>query len=515
MITYGDSIYKEREIPLKTLNNFLNKYLYGSISCVHILPFFPFSSDDGFSVIDFYKVNSNLGEWNHILEIGNRFDLMFDLVINHVSQKSEWFQNFLQDKKPGRNYFITPDENADLKSVTRPRSSPLLSEYQTINGLKKVWTTFSADQVDLNFSNPEVLIEMIRVFLFYLSKGVKIIRLDAIAFLWKKEGTTCLHLPETHEMVKLLRDIASTVNPSVILLTETNVPHVENVSYFGNGDEAHMVYQFGLPPLLLHALHTGNAVYLTEWAGSIPVLKPGNTFFNFTASHDGIGVRPLEGILPDDEREILLKNMQKAGGAISYKSNSDHSKSPYEINITYFDALKMNVNGEQKFQNERFICSQTIMMGMKGVPAFYIHSLLATQNDYEGVKTTGMNRSINRKKLLFDDLIAQIENEPDKKYLFNELIRIIGIRKSQKAFHPDAPMKVMNLGASFFCFIRSFSNEMLISLSNVTQHDQWIINLNTLIGISNSTGFDILSGSEKPFNELQLNPYQTVWLLIK
>jgi len=122
---------------------------------------------------------------------------------------------------------------------------------------------------------------------------MRIARLDAVAFLWKELGTNCLHLPETHELVKLFRDVCEIVAPRAIILTETNVPHAENVSYFGQGDEAHMVYQFSLPPLLLHAFITGNGQYLTHWASGLEPPPAGCTFFNFTASHDGVGVRPF------------------------------------------------------------------------------------------------------------------------------------------------------------------------------------------------------------------------------
>ncbi|MFW5831438.1 MAG: alpha-amylase family glycosyl hydrolase, partial [Prolixibacteraceae bacterium] len=320
LITYGDSIKKENELPLTTLKRFLDENLREQLSVIHVLPFFPYSSDDGFSVIDFRKVNPELGTWKEIEELTENFDLMVDLVINHASGKSEWFQNFLQQSGKGKDFFITENPDADLSEVIRPRSSPLLTPYKTKNGVKHVWTTFSADQVDLNFANPELLIEMVDILLGYISKGARIIRLDAIAFLWKKTGTSCLHLPETHEVVKLLREIAEFVNPSVVILTETNVPNKENLSYFGNGDEAHMVYQFSLPPLLLHALHTGNSKYLNKWAQTLPEPPNGCTFFNFTASHDGIGLRPLEGLIPEEEKEQLATKMQEFGGMVNYRS---------------------------------------------------------------------------------------------------------------------------------------------------------------------------------------------------
>jgi len=405
LITYGDSIKNNNERPLQTLKSFLDTRLKDELSVVHILPFFPYSSDDGFSIIDFRQVNPELGDWNDVKDLTLNFNLMADLVINHASSKSEWFQNFVKQDGKGKDYFIVEDPEKDLSQVTRPRSSPLLTPYETADGIKHVWTTFSADQVDLNFSNPDLLVEMMDILLGYISQGARIIRLDAIAFLWKVVGTTCLHLPETHEVVKLMRDVAEFINPGTVILTETNVPNKENLSYFGDNDEAHMVYQFSLPPLLLHALHTGNSYYLTTWAQSLPQLKGDKTFFNFTASHDGIGVRPLEGLLPDDEKIKLVESMKDFGGMVNYKSNPDGSTSPYELNITYFDALKGTAEGEDEFQAERFLASQTIMMSMAGVPAFYIHchtqlprgsGNYKAQPDYkpEKMATSGINGNI-------------------------------------------------------------------------------------------------------------------------
>lgn len=509
LITYGDSIKTNDEAPLQTLHSFLRTNLAEQFSVVHILPFFPFSSDDGFSVIDFGKVNPELGNWKDISNLTKDFDLMADLVINHTSSQSEWFQNFLKQSGKGSDFFICEDLATDLSTATRPRSTPLLTNYQTASGEKHVWTTFSADQIDLDFSNPEVLLEMIDILLTYIEKGARIIRLDAIAFLWKKAGTSCLHLPETHEVVKLMRDVTEYIAPKTIILTETNVPNKENLSYFGNDDEAHMVYQFSLPPLLLHALHTGNSTYLNTWAKCLPQLKGEKTFFNFTASHDGIGVRPLEGLLPDDQKNTLVENMQKFGGKVNYKSNPDRSTSPYELNITYFDALKGTVKGEDEFQVERFLASQTIMMSFAGVPAFYIHSLTATHNYLEGVAETGQNRTINRRKWKLEELNSLLTSENKHKKVFDSLRNLIKIRKQQKAFHPNAKQKILELGDELFGLVRESEEQTLILLTNLTDHEN-AFELSPLYSVFN---YDLIS--QQRIQNNRLKPYQSVWLVLQ
>ncbi|WP_340114098.1 sugar phosphorylase [Maribellus mangrovi] len=506
LITYGDSIKTTTEQPLKTLHTFLNEQLKEQLTVVHILPFFPFSSDDGFSVIDFREVNPELGDWDDITQLNKDFDLMADLVINHASSKSEWFKNFLKQEGTGKEYFICEDPNKDLSQVTRPRSTPLLTPYKTADGIKHVWTTFSADQVDLNFSNPALLVEMMDVLLDYISKGSRIIRLDAIAFLWKKAGTTCLHLPETHEVVKLMRDVAEYIDPSVVILTETNVPNKENLSYFGDDDEAHMVYQFSLPPLLLHALHTGNSTYLNTWAKSLPQLKGDKTFFNFTASHDGIGVRPLEGLLPDNEKTTLVKNMQKFGGKVNYKSNPDGSTSPYELNITYFDALKGTDKGQDDLHVKRFLASQTVMMSFAGVPAFYIHSLTATPNYHEGVQQTGHNRTINRRKWNLNELTEILSSDTSQKTVFNELKRLIFIRKKQSAFHPNAGQEILELDKGIFGLIRSSETQTIVVICNLTAENRTVNFSHEL----NDLSYNLISGTSS--SKKQLTPYQCLWL---
>ncbi len=225
LITYGNTITRPDEAPLQSLRAFLHNHLAGTLNNVHILPFFPYSSDDGFSVINYLQVNETLGEWADIEKLAEEFQLMSDVVINHCSSRSEWFEQFKRDEAPGNRYFVVEDPETDLSDVVRPRTNPLLREVETLSGTRHVWCTFSHDQVDLNFANPDVLLEFVNIFAFYLSRGVKIFRLDAIAFIWKQIGTTCLNLTETHEIVRLLRTLIEHRDPDAVIITETNIPN--------------------------------------------------------------------------------------------------------------------------------------------------------------------------------------------------------------------------------------------------------------------------------------------------
>jgi sucrose phosphorylase len=512
LITYADMIRCDGELPLVTLTQFAKTHFEGVFSTVHLLPFFPWSSDDGFSVIDYRQVDPAYGRWRHIGDLSREFDLMFDLVLNHISSKSGWFKNYIEGIAPCRDYFIEVNADTDLSAVVRPRNLPLLTPIRQDGTEKYLWTTFSEDQMDLNFANPDVLFEFLDILLFYISSGAKIIRLDAIAYLWKQPGTACIHLEQTHEIVKLMRDLFDMIAPGVILLTETNVPHKENISYLGQGDEAHMVYQFSLPPLLLHALQSGTAQHLTTWAATVSETPPGCTWFNFTASHDGIGVRPLAGLLPDDEFDALIKKIKKLGGHISSKRNADGTESPYELNITYFDAL-----GGDDLQVDRFLCSQTIMLALKGVPGVYFHSLTATPNDPAGVKATGRARSVNRKKWDLEDLRKTLGGRGPAACVFNEYRRRLKIRRKHAAFHPDGGQQVLDFGTDLFVFIRTApgSDEVVGCISNCStvrknvQLDERIPELNSAGSCTDLLSGARFSGTGK---QIALEPFQTVWL---
>jgi sucrose phosphorylase len=477
LITYGDSIRdRDAEKPLTTLKQFLDTYLQDAISGVHILPFYPYSSDDGFAVIDYLQVNPTLGDWQDVAAIAQDYDLMIDVVLNHISSQHQWFEQFQQGIEPGCNYFIEVDPQQNLSHVVRPRSSPLLAPVATATGKKYVWATFSHDQIDVNFANPDVLLEFLDIILFYIDQGAKYLRLDAVGYVWKKIETSCIHLPETHALIKLLREILQMVNPNVAIITETNVPNRENLSYLGNRDEAHLIYNFSLPPLLLNALLQGKSDHLKTWMMSMPPAPMGCAYFNFTASHDGIGLRPAEGLLAAEEYQILLQRMQEFGGKISMRRQTDGTESPYELNISFFDAMKGTAQGEDEWQIERFLCSQTIMMSLEGIPAVYIHSFLATPNDQAGVEKTHHNRSINRHQWDAVELAQKLSDaRSPHAIVLKELSRRFSIRRRQPAFHPNATQYTLHpLNTAIFAFWRQsmMRDQSIFCINNLSDRVQ-------------------------------------------
>ncbi len=517
LITYADMVTREGCSPLSTLDEFASHRLAESFSTIHLLPFYPWSSDDGFSVVNYYEVAIEYGDWEDVEALGSKFDLMFDLVLNHCSRESSWFKDFVSGIEPARHFFLPIDPKTDLSAVVRPRTSPLLTTTQTRDGEVSVWTTFSSDQVDLNWQNPEVLFEFMNILMFYLHQGVRFIRLDAVAFLWKEIGTDCLHLPQTHEVVKLLHDFADMVAPELILLTETNVPHDQNVSYFGKRDEAHMVYQFSLPPLLLHALLAENSSYLTAWAKSLKDPPKGCTFFNFTASHDGIGVKPLQGVLPEEEILWLCQKVRERRGLISTKRNPDGSESPYELNITYRSAL--GDPDDEELGVERFLCSQALAASMKGIPGVYFNSLVGDSNFHEGVELTSQPRTINRRKWNAENLEANLDDpETVEATIFRCYSEILRGRRAHRAFHPDGGQVFVDLGAEFFGLTRRSADgtETVCCVYNFTRSEKEVDLIGAFPALSESETLTELLSSRSVSLEgaraYKLEPFEACWI---
>jgi sucrose phosphorylase len=515
LITYGDSL-PGAEPPLRELHHFLKRRLGGLISYVHLLPFYPFTSDDGFSVVDFRAIRPDLGSWEDVEAFSRDYRLVFDGVINHVSQASRYVQGYLAGDPAFREFCIALPPGTDTSSVLRTRNLPLLHDYQAADGTTRwLWTTFSRDQVDLNFWNPEVLLEIADVLLFYAARGAAMVRLDAIPYLWKKLGTSCAHLSETHELIKLFRDLYDAAAPHVALLTETNVPHHENTAYFGDkGDEAQMIYNFSLAPLIVWSLYRGNAEQLTAWSRQIAWISPRATYLNITATHDGIGMRPTEGILSEPERKELVQLAFDRNGDMTGKRNADGSVAPYELNLSYFDAINDPRHPQpQEIEVRKFLVSQAIPIAMMGVPGIYVHSLFGSRNDLEGVKRTGRARSINRAPLPVAELEAELEREGGlRREVFAGIRRLLEIRAAHSAFHPDARQEVLSLHPALFAFRRTNleTGETLLALHNVSAEAAEI----ELPEPEVSTPVrDLLSGQAAEGRYVTLAPFQVRWLL--
>ncbi|KAA1062724.1 sugar phosphorylase [Enterobacter mori] len=508
LITYADQFSAAGENALPVFTRFYNKWLSHSFSHVHLLPFYPWSSDDGFSVIDYHEVAPETGTWSDIAELKQSASLMFDYVCNHMSAKSQWFANYLQQTPGYEDFFISVDPDTDLSAVTRPRALPLLTPFTLHDGsVRHLWTTFSEDQIDLNFASPDVLIAMVDVLLHYLMEGANYIRLDAVGFMWKIPGTHCIHLEQTHQLIQFFRAITEAVAPGTVIITETNVPHKDNISYFGNGEnEAQMVYQFSLPPLVLHAIHRQDVHTLSQWASSLELPSTKTTWFNFLASHDGIGLNPLRGILPESDILSLVEKLQQEGALVNWKNNPDGTRSPYEINVTYLDALSPK-NAADNERIARFILAHAVLLSFPGVPAIYIQSVLGSRNDYEGVERLGYNRAINRKKYIAGEIDSELSNTTGIRYkIFKQLSELIAIRRAEQVFHPDSHALFETSGKHILKIIRvAKKGERITALFNFSQYIQTV----NSEGIS---GTELIAKENISGTTLTLNPWQVMWI---
>ena len=517
LICYGDHVHAGSRPTLEVMDQFLRSLNLDSlINTIHLLPINPYTSDDGFSVVDYREIDPRLGTWDDVDRLNKHFDLMLDLVLNHCSQKSDWFQKFCQRVEPFTDYFIEVDPNEDLSSVVRPRNLPLLSEKQTTDGPSFVWTTFSDDQIDLNFACPDVMIEFLEILLLYARHGARIIRLDAIAYLWKRLGTSCIHLPETHEVVKLMRTVLEHVAPRTLLMTETNVPHRENISYFGDGDEAQTVYQFSLPPLMLDGYLQENASTISNWLKTVCQSPARTTFFNFTASHDGIGVRPLEGLVPRENLDQIVEHTHACGGQVGMKSNADGTTSPYELNVTYLDLLLTHSDDGHAADQpniDRFMASQAIMLAVKGIPGIYFHSLFGTENDIEAARESQIPRRINRRKFDVNELQQRLEQSGSvPQRVFERYQHLLEIRRSQIAFHPDSAQKVIddpNEQLLIFQRLDPPSGQQVTVVANFSSAEQRV-ELNRLPEAS--VKLDLISGKSVTDHVVRVGPFGILWL---
>jgi sucrose phosphorylase len=511
LITYGNTLMHEEEPPLSVLRRFTDHYLKDIVTFIHLLPFFPFSSDDGFAVTDFTMVDPAFGDWKNIAAFKENFGLMFDWVLNHVSAKSLWFENYLSNKKGFGQLAIEVDPKTDLSQVIRPRTLPLLTPFKKKNGqIVYLWTTFSTDQIDLNYTSIDVLLKMLAVLLLYVKKGAMILRLDAVAYLWKEVGTSCIHHPKTHALVRLFRAVLDMVAPHVAIITETNVPHKENISYFGDdGNEAQMVYNFSLPSLLLYTFITEDSRIFCHWAENLQTGFKKAVFFNFTASHDGIGMRPLEGILTKQQMVAMTNQVTQNKGHISYKDNPDGTQSPYELNITYLDALRQKSDTDLT-HIRRFLASQAIPLTLPGVPGIYIHSILGSRNWHEGVHKTGRARSINREKLQEKNVLAELtRHDSFRSSIFFPYYNLLRIRREQPAFHPDATCKILDIGPKAFGLTRENNHQKIYALTNISST---LVEISILGEGSSGKVQDLITQKKYTPARIRLLPHQTLWL---
>jgi glycosidase len=528
LISYGDLVRAEGRPALAALGDLLQALRRRApvFNTLHILPFFPYTSDRGFSVTDFRAVDPNLGTWSDIAELGKTCRLMFDGVFNHASSKSHAFREMLSGNPLYRDFAITFRSRDELKPehrmmLRRPRTSDILTQFYSINGPVWAWTTFSPDQIDLNYRNPKVLLDVIDTLLLYVRRGADLVRLDAVTYLWVEPGTPSANLAQTHEIIRLFRDILNVAAPPVGLVTETNVPHEENITYFGDGtDEAQMVYNFALPPLVLHAFYREDASWLSAWARNLEYPSPTTTYLNMLDTHDGIGLPGVAHILPPEELDFLIRSARRHGAFISYRTGEGGGRAPYEINSTWYSALNLDNSGEDRaFQVKRFVASRSIALALRGVPAIYLHGLVGSRNDVQRALRSKVKRDVNRAVLDYERLMNDFHTRGSKLHLIaDQLGRLLEMRVRHRSFHPNGAQRILSLAPGVFAVLRlsPAGDERIVALTNVTARSCRLPIPLAEIGPEETTWYDLVAGrgwvAAGGTLTVEMQPYDVLWL---
>jgi len=520
-ITYGEIVSQSRRPPLEILHDLLLLFLRGVINTVHILPFFPYSSDRGFSVIDYKKVDPRLGTWDDIRSMHRHFRLMFDGVVNHISAESDWFREFLNGNPEYFDFFnsfetrdrISPEH---LRLIMRPRVSDVLTKYDTLRGPRWVWTTFSPDQIDLNYKNPRVLLRMFDVLLYYVRHGAGLLRLDAATYLWEELGTTCAHLEQTHAIIRLFRAAFDLVAPHTVLITETNVPQEDNFSYFGDGtNEAHMVYNFSLPPVVLHTFLSGDCTRLNRWVARLKTPSDQTTLLHMLDTHDGIGLLGGRGVLSDREIDNLVHTTLNHGGLVGYRTDRQGRQSPYELNIPWYQALNgFTPTDPIPLQVNRYLASRAVALVLAGVPGVYLPAVVGSLARVTNHAELDEPRSINRTLVTEEKLLERLTS-PESSYrqVMLRFRDMLAVRVSHPAFHPNAPQRIIESPASVFALerIHPDTGDPVWCLINVTARPQRFT-----LDSHPTLWRDLLSArffrSPEALLHLHLAPYEVLWL---
>ena len=530
LISYGDHFQRTGEAPLRTLSKFAASHLKAAFSAIHLLPHFPYSSDDGFSVIDYLKVDEALGAWADVRSSAENFELMFDAVINHISSQSAWFEGYKRGEEPYARFFLEANPSEDHTKVYRPRAKPLLTPVETTSGTKHVWTTFSEDQIDLNYTEPEVLERITEILLRYAEEGARLLRLDAVGFLWKTPGTNCFHLEETHLLVKLMRDIFDATCPAMVLVPEINGPYEENLPYLDDGEsEAQLIYNFTLPPLILHSFGSQNAEALRSWLSSVKLPEGNVALFNFIACHDGLGVRAAQSLLSKEDFDTMVARAEKHGAVIGWRTGEDGQKTPYELNGTLWDLLNSPQSSDEE-GIKRMLCAHAIALALPGVPGIYVHSLFGTPSWRSGFEKTGQGRTLNRSKFNVDELEASLlGGQPHQKKmdrpensqtragkLFPQMQKLLSKRRHIAAFHPRAQCKVLKANVEVVALERTplEAGRRVLAIHNLSTRDVYFRH-ETLAGLCVR---DLIHGESVSFDEtggLSMTPLSFRWLAIE
>ncbi len=428
LITYADSVGNN----LKDLNYVLEKYFSKAIGGVHVLPFFPSSGDRGFAPMDYHKVDPAFGDWSDIEKLAEKYYLMFDYMINHISAQSEYYKDFLKNKEESKykdlflrykNFWENGEPTQDQVDVIYKRKprAPYVEAHFADGTWEKVWCTFDEEQIDID-CRTEVAKEFIRDNLTNLCKhGAAMIRLDAFAYATKKAGTSCFFIePEVWDFLHACEEIIRPYN--VELLPEIHEHYTMQQKI---AEKDYYVYDFALPMLLIHAIYYGETTYLKNWLKICPSKQ-----FTTLDTHDGIGVVDVKDLLPDEEIERTKEDIFKYGANVKkiYNTAAYHNLDIYQVNCSYYSALGND--------DASYLLSRAVQFFAPGIPQVYYVGLLAGVNDLKLLEETKVGRNINRHYYSLEEIDLEVERPVVKK-----LIHLMEFRNTHPAFSGEFELR--------------------------------------------------------------------------
>ena len=441
LITYADRL---GDGSIESLNSLLNGALANLFKGVHLLPFYyPFDGEDaGFDPIDHTSVDKRLGDWSHVKKMGESVDIMADLIVNHMSAQSQQFRDVLEHGRDSQYWplFLTKQDvftsnddaetDAQIAQVFRPRPTPFFSNYDIAgNETVPFWTTFTSNQIDIDVESELGKDYLSSILTSFTESNVDLIRLDAAGYAIKRAGTNCFMLDETFAFIEELSKRARSMNMQC--LVEIHSHYQTQIDIAARCDS---VYDFALPPLVLHTLFTQDASALAHWLS----ISPRNCF-TVLDTHDGIGIVDVgangdkPGLLDNEAINALVEQIHANSNGESRKATGAAANNVdlYQVNCTYYDALGKN--------DLSYLLARAIQFFSPGIPQVYYGGLLAADNDMELLAKTNVGRDINR-PYLSTKIVEKAVEKPVVKGLF-ELIKL---RNHSNAFNGDFSVSYQN-----------------------------------------------------------------------
>lgn len=467
LITYIDRLGGS---DIKALQQVLQHELADLFDGVHLLPFYsPIDGEDaGFDPTDHTEVDYRLGTWQDISALASEFGIMADMIVNHISAQSPQFQHVLThgEQSPYWPLFLTRDkifgekpQPQQIQAIYRPRPTPCFSDISLYDGRAiPFWTTFTANQIDIDVQSEQGQQYLHRILQRFSQSGIKLIRLDAAGYAIKKAGSSCFMLPETFDFIAALSEQAQQLG--MHCLVEIHGYHQTQIEI---ARRCELVYDFALPPLVLHTLFSRNASALKHWLDIAP-----RNCITVLDTHDGIGIVDVAGyqgkpgLLNEHELDTLVNTIHRNSNDSSRLATGSAANNVdlYQVNCSFYDALARN--------DQQYLLARAIQLFCPGISQIYYAGLLAAENDVALLQQTGTGRDINRP--YYDQEKRQ---QALQKPVVQALLTLIRLRKQMQAFNGEFSQQLQHDVYQLNWRSAEASASLTVQLTTLDAHLRW------------------------------------------